>query len=493
MKLRRRLALAFALCSSAMLIVSRMATIESFRRMQQYQLDEGLRARAEKEGSEVALVGRKALEDEYEAQEEAPDPLEQLVTYGALYRSDGTLVADTSSFSHAPNLRELGFDTASLQKLRGDCFDFKFRGHQLRGVLVEVKTTRPVERLILLLAASRRDMDADARQLLAVGWWILAASIPLSLAVGWWFGRRMTREVESLAAAARAVTDGELDVPFEASTTQAEEVAALQTTLRDMVQRLKSLLETERRFASNAAHELRSPLAVLRGELELALRRPRTAEHYADVLRDALADTNRLIDLAENLLVVARAASGVVANAEEVQIRELLDSAFATSGTRTDRVVVDIVDADTIVGVREDLVRILRNLLDNARDHGGGGNPVRVHVRRALVSGRHFVRIAIEDDGKGVSADDRERVFEHFHRGADARQSSGAGLGLPIARELARKHGGDLVLESPQKPTRFVVTLPAHTPPTSERASSRDVAAIKTTPPATRNERLLPR
>ncbi|HVH41926.1 MAG TPA: HAMP domain-containing sensor histidine kinase, partial [Labilithrix sp.] len=327
MKLRHRLAIYFALGSSALLIASRIVTLASFQRVQEYDLDRGLRARAQQEGNAVALVGRKALEAEYDAQEDEPDPLEQLVTYGALYRADGSLVADTRSFSHAPTLSEIGIHV-NRSAHPVDCFDFKFRDSTLRGVLVEVKGAP--EKEFLLLAASRRDMDEDAQQLLAVGWWVLAASIPLSLAVGWWFGRRTSRGIEELAASSRRVASGTLEVRFEPGGPRDEEVVALADAMREMVGRLKTLLETERRFASHAAHELRSPLAVLRGELELALRRPRSGSEYETFLREALDDTKRLTHLAEDLLVVARAgARGSTSPPEALDLRELVEEALS--------------------------------------------------------------------------------------------------------------------------------------------------------------------
>jgi signal transduction histidine kinase len=478
-RLRRRLAIYFGLGSSALLVISRIATLASFRQVQEYELDRGLRMRAEYEGNEVALIGRKALEAEYDAKEGEPDPLEQLVTYGALYRADGTLVADTPSFSHAPSLGDLGID---LGRGHGSPFDFRFRGSVLRGVLVDVKG-RSSEGQYLLLAASRRDMDADARQLLTIGWWVLLAAIPVSLAVGWWFGSRVTRGIEGLAAEARRVTAGELDVTFEPEGAGDEEVSALASAMREMVQRLKTLLETERRFASHAAHELRSPLAVLRGELELALRRPRTTESYEAFLRDALDATKRLAYLAEDLLVVARAGTGAsTAACEEIEVSDLVSAAIAASHVQTkatNPVVVEGPEARVarvarVGGVRSDLVRMLRNLIDNAVAHGGSPNPVRVRVSCKEDEGR--VSIAVEDDGRGIAPEDRARIFEHFHRGADARENSGAGLGLGIAREIAVRHGGDVVLDSPVHPTRFVATLPMAATPRSlpGAASSKD-------------------
>ncbi|MBX3202676.1 MAG: HAMP domain-containing histidine kinase [Labilithrix sp.] len=455
MKLRHRLALYFALGGSALLVTSRIATVASFRRVQEYELDRGLRARAREEGSAVAMVGRKALEAEYDAAGDEPDPLEQLVTYGALYRVDGTLVADTPSFAHAPALHELGIAVTQ----RGDCFDFDFRGSTLRGVLVEVVGAK--EKQYLLLAASRRDMDADARQLLAVGWWVLAVAIPASLVIGWWFGRRTTRGIEELASSARRVAEGELGVRFEPGGARDEEVTALASAMREMEGRLKMLVETERRFASHAAHELRSPLAVLRGELELALRRPRQGAEYETFLRDALDDTKRLANLAENLLVVAR--SGPRASSpplEVLSVRELVDDAIASSRARVPDAPPVTVEGDDDVcvqGARGDLVRMIRNLVDNAIEHGAGAAPVCLRVSRVDAQ----ARIVVENDGPGVPEEDRDRIFEHFHRGADARAISGAGLGLGIAREVAARHGGDLTLDSAADPTRFVVVLPS--------------------------------
>ena len=459
MKLRHRFALTFALGSSALLVTSRIVTLVSFQHVQAYDLDRSLRARAKEEGSEVALVGRKALEtisDTEARSEEAEekDPLEQLVTYGALYRADGTVVADTPSFLHAPSLGQLGIATAGAR----DCFDFRFRGSTLRGVLVEVKGAP--EKQFLLLAASRRDMDQDARQLLEVGWWVLAASLPLSVAVGWWFARRTTRGIADLAASARRVATGELDVRFAPKGPQDEEVDALAVTMREMVGRLKTLVEAERRFAAHAAHELRSPLAVLRGELELALRRPRKGSEYEAFLRDALDDTKRLADLAEDLLVVARSGGGASRAEDAIHTRDLVEEAIAASRARSPdapRVYVEG-DGAVIRGVRVDLVRMIRNLVDNAIEHGDGKGPVRVHL---MPEDDCETAIVVENDGPGITEEDRDLIFEHFHRGADARAISGAGLGLGIAREVASRHGGLLILERTANPTRFAVRLPA--------------------------------
>lgn len=457
MKLRHRFAATFAIASLGILLGSRLVTIVSFSQMQEYELDRGLQARASEERKEVALLGRQALELEY-AEKEETDPLEQLVTYGALYRADGSLIADTASFAHAPLLTELGMPPA--RKL-GSCFDFDFHGRHLRGVLIDVSAQTPSDASYLLLAASRRDMDEDARRLLALGWWVLGALLPLSAILGWWLGGRLTLGLETLARSARRVTaGGGMDLELPAAAARDEEVAALAEALRGMLARLTALIATERRFASHAAHELRSPLAALRGEIELALHRERTPAEYAAALRDALEDTNRLVALAEDLLVVARVQSGTKDDSdhETVAVVDLVADAVAASTGGAESAAKIAVDCDdvSVRGSHIALVRMLRNLLDNAAIHGASTDAVRVTAR----TDGDVVRIAVEDDGAGVDADDRDRIFEPFHRGAHAREVSGAGLGLGIAREIARRHGGDVVLDSPRGPTRFVVRLP---------------------------------
>jgi two-component system heavy metal sensor histidine kinase CusS len=459
-KLRHRFAITFAAASFAVLFASRVTTIASFSRVQQNELDDGLRTRAREESKEVALVGRKALELEFAEQAggSETDPLEQLVTYGALYRADGSLVADTPSFAHAPRLDEIGMPPA---RSLGSCFDFDFHGKRLRGVLVDVSSQTPGEAKYLLLAASRRDMDDDARRLLAVGWWVFLAFLPISLAIGWWLGRRMTLGLETLARAAGRVTAGELGMEVAPAATRDEEVAALGHALREMLSRLDKLIATERRFASHAAHELRSPLTALRGEIELALRRERSAADYEATLRGALEDTNRLIDLAEDLLVVARTQSRGTdeSDHETVTVAELVADAVAASSGRTASkagVAVDCADA-AVRGSNVALVRMLRNLIDNALVHGANEGGVRITARAE----DDRVRISVEDDGPGVPAEDRDRIFEPFHRGERSREDTGAGLGLGIAREVARRHGGDVFIDSERNPTRFVVRLPA--------------------------------
>lgn len=462
MKLRHRLALVFALSTSLMLLFSRTGLIFSFMHVQWREFDALLDERAKFGATEVARLGRKALDRS--AGVRSPEAVEHTITYGALYDERGALLWNAPTFMGAPTLSAL--DVWKSGRPSTACFDLAYGGDQLRAVVKEIDApeTEPAARF-LLMAVSRHEIDNDARQLRDLGVVVLFASIGASLVLGWLIGKRMTRGVEAMASAARRVTAGDLDVRIELAVVRDTEVAALAEALRQMLDRLRGLIEHERRFASNAAHELRSPLTALRGELELALRRPRTAADYEQTLRRVLDDANTLIALSEDLLVFAR-ASVVHAHGKRgaVKVEELVTGAVAAAAVRGERassIATDVraVGDVVVVGDKSELVRVLRNLIDNAIAHAPEGATVRVVAREATGVAGRSVRIEVEDDGPGVPLEVRDRIFEPFVRGDADRERSGAGLGLAIAREVARRYGGDVLLDSASAPTRFALCV----------------------------------
>lgn len=248
---------------------------------------------------------------------------------------------------------------------------------------------------------------------------------------------RALRPVDDLRRSAEAVTalggGGTLPVPA------AGELAALATTLNRMLDRLQVAGERQGTFVGDAAHELRSPLAAVRATVEVALEHPGTYDVQvlaADVLEQVL----RLQRLVDDLLALA-AVGAAPAHRDDVDLRALAEE-VARGRAR-------VSGQARVVSDREALRRVLRNLVDNAARHAAG--EVRVDVAPD--------RVVVEDDGPGVPAAERERVFARFTRldAARARDSGGTGLGLAIARESARSLGGDLVLEGA---ARFVLLLP---------------------------------
>jgi two-component system OmpR family sensor kinase len=221
----------------------------------------------------------------------------------------------------------------------------------------------------------------------------------------------------------------------------------LAETLNDMLTRLEAALEHERRFVDDASHELRTPLALLKTELELALRHPRSHEELEQTLRSAAEDTDRLVRLAEDLLLVARFDQGQLPiRPERLSARSVLEQAverFAARASEHGRSLMfrggpdAFVDADPAR-----LDQATGNLVDNALVHGAG--PVVLEVR----SHDGEVALHVIDSGPGLPTDFSARALDRFSRAVGARSAHGAGLGLAIVDLIARGHGGRVELRN---------------------------------------------
>ncbi|WP_233221506.1 sensor histidine kinase [Streptomyces carminius] len=271
----------------------------------------------------------------------------------------------------------------------------------------------------------------------------MLTGLPVLLAVvggvTWLVTRGALRPVEGIRremAAIAAGTDLSRRVPEPAT---GDEIARLARTTNETLTALQAAVERQRRFVADASHELRSPIASLRTQLEVAAAHPRLLD-----LDGAVHDTVRLQDLAADLLLLARLDAGERPGDKRVALDALLREELAQRPA--DRVPVTVAEhrgsLPEVTGSRGQLARVLGNLLDNAQRHAEHG--VRVGVRRE--GGQVVLEVA--DDGTGVPEAERERVFERFVRLDDARSrdDGGAGLGLAIARDVATRHGGTLTV-----------------------------------------------
>jgi heavy metal sensor kinase len=218
-----------------------------------------------------------------------------------------------------------------------------------------------------------------------------------------------------------------------------DEVYRLGVTLNEMLERLDAGLERERRFVADASHELRTPLATLKTELEVALRQPRSAAELEHAIDSAAEETDRLVRLAENLLLVARSDQGALTVARDpIAVDALLAEVagrFRGSAEAAGRI-IEVEDSGTgLEGDRERLHQALGDLVDNALRHGAG--EVRLHA----VEHDGLVELHVTDQG-GFDELFLPRAFERFTRADDARTGSGTGLGLAIVAAIARAHGG---------------------------------------------------
>jgi signal transduction histidine kinase len=236
-----------------------------------------------------------------------------------------------------------------------------------------------------------------------------------------------------------------------------DEIQALALTLNDMLGRLAAGRARQRTFVADAAHELRSPLASMRTQLEVA----RHLGEAGELPDDLLPEVDRLAALVEDLLLLARADADapLPARVDEVGVADLLDQVVV--GYRDARVLVVVGDSDpdaAVVASADELRRAITNLVDNAVRHA------RTRVELVAVRAGRDVLVTVTDDGPGIPPADRERVFDRFTRLDDgrARDAGGLGLGLSMVKEITEQHGGTVTIEdAPIGGARLRVRLPA--------------------------------
>ncbi|MEV0143584.1 MULTISPECIES: ATP-binding protein [unclassified Nonomuraea] len=237
--------------------------------------------------------------------------------------------------------------------------------------------------------------------------------------------------------------------------TRDDELAGLADSINGTLARLERSAHQQRQFASDASHELRTPIAGLRAQLESAQLYPDDTDLDA-LVSSALRDTDRLEAIITDLLLLARIGSRVDAAMERVDLGELVREELSV---RNDKIPVRLAVEDGVIvhGVRLQLARVLTNLLDNAARHAD--RYIRVSVERQ----DGLAVLAVENDGAEIAQEDRERIFERFTRldAARSRDAGGTGLGLAIARDVAVAHGGTLEVDDCQGGARFVLRLPS--------------------------------
>jgi signal transduction histidine kinase len=289
----------------------------------------------------------------------------------------------------------------------------------------------------------------------------LVAGVPmvtLLLAfVGWLLVGRALDPVEAMRKEAAAISGTDLHRRLSPPPAR-DELSRLAGTLNQLLTRIEAASAQQRAFVADAAHELRSPLAVLQTSLEVAIRRAETPAGR-EAATDLLAETARLSRLVEDLLQLARLDGNRAIAKLPVDLDDLvLDEVRRVVVRPQVSVDTSAVSAGRVLGDAHALGRVIQNLLDNALRHAS------TRVRIELSGDASLVRLVVCDDGAGISVKDRDRVFERFTRLDDvrSRDSGGSGLGLAIVRDVVTAHGGEArITEGLPTGTIVTVTLPA--------------------------------
>ncbi len=314
---------------------------------------------------------------------------------------------------------------------------------------------------LTVIAAVSVTSVAGSLRIVEVG---LLVGGPLLLAlfagIAWIAVGRALRPVASLRRGAEEITGAGQSRRLPLPDAQ-DEIHRLGVTLNRMLDRLEEAGRRQRGFVADAAHELRSPLTSMRAQLEVASQHPDRAD-WRRLSEGALADTLRLGRMVEDLLALARLDERPAATqSRELELGEVAREVAGRLPEAGAEVTLDLDGGARVRGDRQSLDRAVQNLLDNAVRHAAS----RVEVSVACEGGLAVLEVA--DDGPGIPAADRERVFERFTRLDDARsrEHGGAGLGLAIAREIVRAHGGELTAEDGAPGARLVMRLPADSQP----------------------------
>jgi signal transduction histidine kinase len=294
-----------------------------------------------------------------------------------------------------------------------------------------------------------------------------AAGLVGAVLVGLLIAGRMVRRLRRLRDTAERVAQVGPVAEFRPEHGR-DEIGDLSRTFATMQTRLREQEQARRAFVATASHELRTPVASLQVMLDLLLADldadPVAIDDAREQARKADDQAARLSQLAGELLDLSRLDAGLSLRSEPVELSEVLRSVVAEMDARIEGEGRSLMVANggdgRALGDPGTVARIVRILLDNALRHTPPPGAVRVEY----VAPGDLVGIAVEDDGPGVAAEDRERIFARFTRGAQA-EPGGFGLGLAIGREMARRMGGDLALEDTAAGARFVLTLPRAAPP----------------------------
>lgn len=322
--------------------------------------------------------------------------------------------------------------------------------------------------------AERAEVDDTIRTTALVGF----VAFLVAAGAAWAIAGRVLAPLRHLATATASIREDNLEhrIPVEGS----GELADLTRTFNAMVDRVQGAFATQRAFLDDAGHELRTPITVIRGHLELTDIDEPLPESTREIVFDELDRMARIVD---DLLLIAKAERPDFVVPGPVDVgdltRDVLDKArpLARRGWAVDVEAIIVADID-----RERITQAWMNLVRNAVQHTDDGD--RITVFSAVVGGQ--LELGVQDTGEGVAAQDRSRVFDRFARGSSSRRtrSDGAGLGLAIAQAIAEAHGGGIELrDTPGGGATFVLTLPAPPDPTSPTPADAD-AAPQVGPPA---------
>jgi two-component system, OmpR family, sensor kinase len=347
----------------------------------------------------------------------------------------------------------------------------------LRGEIVyeTMETAKPRLRMVTLpimdknkatsivqVGTSLEDFDETMRKLLIIMIIGIPTSLSVTVVVGYFMAKKAFRPVDQIRKAAIKITSTSLDARIDIGR-RSDELGRLARTFNDMISRLEDAFHRINQFSIDVSHELKTPLTILKGETEVALRKERSNEAYRNLLVSNLEEIDRMSRIIDDLLLLSKAdTKEIKLNVEVIDLRNLvfdicMDMKLFAANKGVELVVNDLAEVK-VKGDELKLRRMLLNIVENGikYTHDGG----RVEVSSTLNNGT--ARIDVRDDGIGIPDEDVKFIFDRFYRGDKSRRrESGSGLGLSISKWIAEAHKGSIAVRSqPAAGSTFSVHLP---------------------------------
>ena len=347
----------------------------------------------------------------------------------------------------------------------------------LKGEVVyeTIETARPRLRLVTIpivekqkvssivqIGTSLEDFDETMRKLFIIMIISIPTSIGVTIAIGYFMAKKTLKPVDQIRKAAVKISSSNLDERIDIKGRK-DELGKLAETFNAMISRLKDAFQRINQFSIDVSHELKTPLTILKGETEVALRKERDTDDYKNLLESNLEEIDRMSKIIDDLLLLSKAeAHDIKLNLEDVSLRDLVADVCVDmrifAENKGIQLVVNELEDVKVKGDELKLRRMLWNILENGIKYTQKGGLVTVssHVNNG------YVAIRVKDNGTGISQEDIRYIFDRFYRADRSRKrESGSGLGLSISKWIAEAHNGNIEVQSqPSHGSLFSVKLP---------------------------------
>lgn len=381
-----------------------------------------------------------------EVQDDFLDEVNQV--YTALYNSDQVLLYGENPISR--DTSGVDFSDSRIQRIKVNKITYYIFDRTLE--------TKGLSGLWMRGVVSEEQGSVQMNTITRISLIILPLLVLTASVGGYLIVRRMFRPIQEISETAREI-GRENDLKKRICLGRGkDELHQLADTFNDTFDKLEKAFETERRFISDASHELRTPMSVITSQCEYTLESPRSPEEYEDALRVILRQGQRMSKLIGDMLDFTRLENGAERYPmEEIDLTRLVSSVCSDMALIRENGITLRHEEETDVRLRGNhalLTRLLVNLIGNAYRYGKPEGHIQVDLR---TEGQKIC-LFVADDGIGIAKEDQEKIFQRFYQADSSRSGTGTGLGLSLAQEIARFHGGEIRVESePQKGSTFFV------------------------------------